>query len=301
MGKFLQFILVAALLAPFVSQAQSVNVTNADDPYTQLLLNEALYRQAYGAPAKPASVPQQQVQIVRTGRAAGYSTALNRPAEPALSLSTVRPLPQPLRTPRRARTSGFSLLPAFSTIGAGLEGGYTFNDRWALRFDTFYGGDSEQASPFETETLNLQSHGMMLTRLFGDFFISGGVRYNQNSSQKRLLTPSSASTDCLELDGACYQDSQFTSASVTRTFDAVSPQLSFGYSRGFGRKQNLRVLLELGAFLQRPGSEAFAIEGVNPMFGATVAHEVEEALALQGSSFDRRIWPLAKIAIGFRF
>ncbi|MEM9404185.1 MAG: hypothetical protein AAGA44_17080 [Pseudomonadota bacterium] len=142
----------------------------------------------------------------------------------------------------------FSLGVKAGTLGIGVEGTYTLNEKWSLRggLNTFeYSFDDDVDDVTYDGDLDLSSVALLgdFRPTAGGFRITGGAIINNNE-----IVAVADPVPTYELGENVYTLAEVGELSADVTFDDVAPYLGIGYD--FGAESNWRFGFDLGVLFQ---------------------------------------------------
>lgn len=175
--------------------------------------------------AKPKATPQSKTAKPAPKPSAPAKQTAMTPAKP--------PEPKQPRSSPSTTDPRVSIGPNLSTLGAGLEAGYRFNDFLGMRLGGNYfsaGYDFESDDVDYDGDINWASAGAVLDLypMGGGFRISGGLRYNGNG-----IDVEASPNNNVEIGGQTFTPSEVGDLNGSVDFWPVAPYVGIGYQAVF--------------------------------------------------------------------
>lgn len=189
----------------------------------------------------------------------------------------------------------FFMIPNVSTLGAGIEAGYRWNENWQVRAGinggrfsyTYHDNDSDLPS-----TLTLLNGGVTVDYFpfAGDFYVSGGVRLSANRIEGKVKNMEA------KIGGSkVFVEDALTDFTVRQ--NVIQPYLGAGYSVPVNERVSLNF--DLGALYA--GTPQLGYDSRATELGFTRDQIRNEAERARNRIAPFKVYPVVQVGLKVRF
>lgn len=189
----------------------------------------------------------------------------------------------------------FFMIPNASTLGAGIEAGYRWNENWQVRAGinggrfsyTYHDNDSDLPS-----TLTLLNGGVTVDYFpfAGDFYVSGGVRLSANRIEGKVKNMEA------KIGGSkVFVEDALTDFTVRQ--NVIQPYLGAGYSVPVNERVSLNF--DLGALYA--GTPSLSYDSRATELGFTREQIRNEAERARNRIAPFKVYPVVQVGLKINF